>query len=169
MSTVIPMVLAAIVLMALLGMLRRIFGGTSNRYQYKAIESLVTPTELHFYKALSKAVPHNYIVCPKVRIADVLAVNVKRKNNESEWFRHFSKISQKHFDFVICNVSDMSFVCAVELNDASHNRKDRVERDEFVRMACESAGVTLHEVLPQKNYDIEQLTSMIVNQPQKND
>ncbi|WP_318441673.1 DUF2726 domain-containing protein [Photobacterium leiognathi] len=142
---------------------------TEPEYQYTKIDALVTPAELKFYKALVQATPSEYVVCPKVRIADVLGIGVTRKGNSKVWHRHFSKISQKHFDFVICNVSDMSFVCAVELNDASHNRKDRVERDEFVRMACESAGVTLHEVLPKQNYDIEELTSMIVNQPQKND
>ncbi|MCD9502149.1 DUF2726 domain-containing protein [Photobacterium phosphoreum] len=142
---------------------------TEPEYQYKKIDSLVTTTELKFYKALVQATPSEYVVCPKVRIADVLDVGVTRKGNRKLWHRHFLKISQKHFDFVICNVSDMSFVCAVELNDASHNRKDRVERDEFVRMACESADVTLHEVLPKQNYDIEELTSMIVNQPKKND
>ncbi|PSU21975.1 hypothetical protein CTM97_16025 [Photobacterium phosphoreum] len=130
-------------------------------YQYTKIEALITPAELKFYKALVQATPSEYVVCPKVRIADVLGVGVTRKGNSKVWHRHFSKISQKHFDFVICNVSDMSFICAVELNDASHNRKDRVERDEFVRMACESANVTLHEVLPKQNYDIEELTSMI--------
>lgn len=49
----------------------------------------------------------------------------------------------KHFYFDICNNEDLSIICAIELDDSSHERKHRVERDVFVDSACSSASFPL--------------------------
>lgn len=56
-----------------------------------------------------------------------------------------NKIQQKHFDFVVCNKDTMSIVCCIELNDSSHAKKSRSNRDDFVRGVCKAAGVELIE------------------------
>ena len=54
-----------------------------------------------------------------------------------------NRINRKHFDFILCRPDDLTVLCAIELNDASHQRKDRQERDEFLETACRSAGLPL--------------------------
>ncbi|WP_318521169.1 DUF2726 domain-containing protein [Photobacterium leiognathi] len=121
---------------------------------YSQHNSILTKAELNFYHTLCNAVPYGCVLCPKVRIADVLQNNLKlSSNNRKKWYKAFSQISQKHFDFVICKNSDMSFVCAIELNDKSHQQSDRIERDRFVREICQSANLPLLEVLAAKRYD----------------
>lgn len=92
-------------------------------------------------KALYIAVDGKASIYGKVRIADVLepVKGLSRSNCRIS----LNKIAMKHFDFVICNNEDLSIICAIELDDKSHNKKHRVERDVFVNNACESAGFPL--------------------------
>ena len=49
------------------------------------------------------------------------------------------KIQAKHVDFVICD-KDMHIKVIIELDDSSHDKKDRKERDEFVDLILQSVG-----------------------------
>ncbi|WP_305845509.1 DUF2726 domain-containing protein [Photobacterium leiognathi] len=118
----------------------------------------MTDAELKFYKALQLCASDKHVIFTKVRIADVLSVAFpKTKESFGKWNGAFMKISQKHFDFVICDKQDMSFVCAVELNDKSHQRKDRTERDTFVIDACKQAGLPLLMQAWQPEYNLDEL------------
>jgi hypothetical protein len=46
----------------------------------------------------------------------------------------------------------MSPVCGVELDDQSHSRRDRAERDEFVGQAFEAAGLPLLHFEAKRTY-----------------
>lgn len=49
------------------------------------------------------------------------------------------KIQSKHVDFVLCN-TELKAQHVIELDDATHDRPDRIERDRFVDSALEMAG-----------------------------
>ncbi len=49
------------------------------------------------------------------------------------------KIQSKHVDFVICNQA-LEAKVIIELDDNSHNRRDRIERDIFVDTILKKAG-----------------------------
>ncbi|PSW28707.1 hypothetical protein C9J21_20380 [Photobacterium phosphoreum] len=135
-----------------------------HRTNYSKHDSLLTKAELNFYNQLKFAIPYGYILCLKVRVADVLLGSTElTTRNKKEWYSEFARISQKHFDFLICKESDLSFLCAIELNDSSHKRKDRVQRDDFIRAACLNAKLPLIEVLAARFYDREKLTNIIEN------
>lgn len=127
----------------------------SGSYPYESAGPLLTAAERNFHLSLEKAIPSGYVLTFKVRIGDVLKVRKGLDRKRAMIMR--SKIQQKHFDFVFCRKEDMSVACCVELNDASHNRADRVKRDEFVRAACEAAGVPLLEVKAGRSYAVEDL------------
>ncbi|WP_411979503.1 DUF2726 domain-containing protein [Vibrio sp. 1249-1] len=63
-------------------------------------------------------VPDELVVMSKVRIADVLYATKGLDRKDSA--RLFAKISSKHFDFVLCLRTDLSYVAAIELDDSSH-------------------------------------------------
>jgi len=92
---------------------------SSQTFQYRLNNSLLTPAERSFYGVLKQAVGTDFDIFSKVRVADVFLPE-KRYSN-SQWQSAFNKISRKHFDFVLSSKTDTSIKCCIELNDKSHN------------------------------------------------
>lgn len=130
--------------------------------KYNTRYGLLTKAERSFYGVLESVVPDDLVIMSKVRIADVLVACKTLHTNDKR--RLFAKISSKHFDFVLCNKADLSFVAAIELDDSSHQRKDRIERDKFVDMACASAGFPLYHCKAKYAYQPEELRSIVFPQ-----
>ena len=132
-----------------------------NQHTYRKLETLFSPAERSFLGVLNQVVADNAYVFGKVRVADVLAPqkNASRKN----WQISFNKISRKHFDYILCDKKDLSILCAIELNDKSHNSKNRKARDEFLTAACESANLPLIQVTAQAAYNIDEIRESLIN------
>ena len=102
-------------------------------------KDLMSTRELHFFnKLLPVANSKNLHLFTKIRIADLLEPRYGTEN----WQKSFNKIAMKHVDFVLYN-KEMKPVLVVELDDSSHNRPDRRERDRFVNHAMKSAGLPI--------------------------
>jgi hypothetical protein len=131
-----------------------------NKHPYRKLETLFSPAERSFLGVLNQVVADNAYVFGKVRVADVLAPvkNSSRKN----WQISFNKISRKHFDYILCDKKDLSILCAIELNDKSHNSKNRKARDEFLTAACESANLPLIQVPAQAAYNIDEIRESLI-------
>jgi hypothetical protein len=110
-------------------------------FPYQKSEALFTPAERSFLGVLHQAVGGNAAIFGKVRVADV--VEPRPGLNRSDRQRAFNKISGKHFDFLLCDKEDLSVICAIELDDRSHQSKGRHQRDEFLQGVCVAAGVPL--------------------------
>ncbi len=152
MEIIIALVLIAVILV--LAAVRR-KGGKVPRTQdhpYKTIGPLFTAAERSFYGVLTQAVEGNATVFGKVRVADVLETT--KGLNPSDRTKAFNRISAKHFDFVICDPSDLSVICVVELDDSSHSSKKSQIRDDFINNACEAAGLKLHRFKAKSSYTI---------------
>ncbi len=121
-------------------------------FTYSRQKSLFTQAELAFYRALREAIADRYQVFGKVRVADVLKPQTE---NRGDWQRAFNKISAKHFDFLLCDRDSLKVLAAVELDDSSHRRIDRVKRDDFLNQAVENAGLPLLRFPVQAIYDIK--------------
>lgn len=117
---------------------------------YRRLEVLFTPAEQRFLAALDASCPSGMRVFGKVRIADVLSVTATRKK---AFWHYFKQISSKHLDFVIVDRASNRILCAIELDDSSHNQAHRIKRDEFVDAACEAAGLPLIRVPVRRTYD----------------
>jgi hypothetical protein len=79
------------------------------------------------------AVGKRFLISFKVRLADVITV--------ANWdSTHGRRISQKHLDFVLTTAT-ARIIAVVELNDASHQKVDRQQRDEFVADALRAARI----------------------------
>ncbi len=136
--------------------LQRPKGKNKQSYNYSSRANLTSKTETLFYHALCEAVGGRYIVFSKVRIADVLTPK-KGIYNRAHWQRAFNLIAQKHFDFVLCDPEDLSFKYVIELDDKSHDRKDRQRRDAFVGEACTSAALPLIRFRAASNYSAKEI------------
>lgn len=125
---------------------------------YKRIDALCTPAEKRFFLLLRQILPKSCILFAKVRIADLLLP--KNSKDRSRWQSAFNKVACKHFDFVVCD-KELRILFAIELDDASHDREDRKQRDQFVEWACKSAGLPLLRVKLQKEFDTRALIKTI--------
>lgn len=147
-------VLAAIVAIALRLRFRRPHPGT-----YEVRPALLTPAESVFYQALLAAVSNRYVVAPKVRVADVLTPPAAA--DRSTRTSLLNKISQKHFDFVLCEPQTFAFVAAIELDDKSHDRRPRVMRDKFLNEVAAAAQLQLHRIKARSLYTVAELRTLI--------
>ncbi|SFV88966.1 Potential queD like [hydrothermal vent metagenome] len=128
----------------------------TNQLRYTKQDALFTKAEINFLKTLEKIVVNpNIAIFGKVRIADI--ITPAKKTNTKEWWRLFRKISQKHVDYVLCNKSDYSVICVIELNDSSHNTAKAKLRDSFVRKAYQSANIELIEVKAKRYYNADKV------------
>lgn len=92
--------------------------------------SLLTKAEMNFYNVLKDVIDNEkQIICPKVRMIDVLWTKTYRVENKLTFI---NKVNRKHFDFVICDKETLKPLMAIELDDKSHEEESRKERDEFV-------------------------------------
>ncbi len=108
---------------------------------YIRTPALFTPAERSFLGVLDLAAGSHFRVFGKVRVGDVLVPRLGQDRSAHQ--TALNRINRKHFDFILCRPDDLSVLCAIELNDASHQRKIRQERDEFMAEACRSAGLPL--------------------------
>lgn len=108
---------------------------------YQKLPVLFSLAERSFLGVLDLAVGSDFRVFGKVRVADVLAPQGGLSKTERQIA--LNKIDRKHFDFVLCRSDDLTVLCAIELNDASHQQKHRQERDGLLAAMCRSAGLPL--------------------------
>jgi hypothetical protein len=118
----------------------------SGSWQYSLRPALLSPAEIELDTILRRAVPE-LTVCPKVRVADV--ISAKRHANGD-----FLRISQKHFDWVLCEPKSFLPLVALELDDSSHSRNQRTKNsDDTKNRAAASAGLKLLRIRWSTSYD----------------
>lgn len=105
----------------------------SQSYQAKY---LLTKNEWHEYRKLKQyAQELGLQVCPKVRLLDIIEPRRGVQNYKSLFY----KIQAKHVDFLLCD-QNLYIKAIVELDDGSHDKADRQERDRFVDQILTSVG-----------------------------
>lgn len=108
-------------------------------YPYRK-KYLLTKFEYYFYNKLKEVTaPLNLQILAKIRLADLIEVDTYQAGKE--YMKYFGKIKAKHIDFAICN--NMNIIALLELDDSSHQKDARKERDNFVNNALQKAGYTV--------------------------
>jgi len=128
---------------------------------------LLTPAERSFYGVLQTAITQfnasqsdsHYQLFAKVRIADVVSPDHKR--GSKEWIRAFRKVSQKHFDFVLCDRRTTEVTLAIELDDNSHRRSQTQKRDALVDSVCDMAGLPLKRFSAKQSYRVGEISEQL--------
>lgn len=101
-----------------------------------AAKYLLTKNEWYEHKKLQNiAEKKGLIICPKVRLLDI----IEPRRSELNYLKLLHKIQAKHVDFLICDKA-MHIKAVLELDDNSHNNKERQERDFFVDQILTSVG-----------------------------
>jgi len=111
---------------------------------YKRKKSVLTDSENYFYYLLVRLVPSECVVIPQTPVIACFDTKVTDR-------AALNKIISKRFDFTIAvNERTSEYphcrlvtIAAIELDDRSHEREDRIKRDSFVNRLCETHALPL--------------------------
>lgn len=126
---------------------------------YVAANALLTPAERAFFVVLQRALADDYQLFAKVRLGDILQVarGIEGKRRSAA----FGRISSKHADFVACDPRTFEVVGVIELDDRSHERADRRERDRFFDAAFAKAGIPVLRIPARRAYAAAELRGAV--------
>lgn len=100
--------------------------------KYVVKDSLMTQTEYDYFKIINAYFGDNYLILPQINLAAV--IDKVGEGYRTELFRNA--------DF---GVFDYNYrpILLIEINDNTHFRKDRIERDKKVNEICKKAKLPL--------------------------
>lgn len=149
-----PIAMVALPVVVIVTIFRNIFSGNKTRhvkdkkqYTYTPKDSLMTATEMDFYWKLNKVVDNRYFIYPQVHLSALLDHRVVGQN----WKGAFYHINAKSVDYVLCSKTTLQPIYAIELDDPSHDRIDRINRDIEVERIFSEANVPLVRFRDYKN------------------
>lgn len=148
-----------IVMGVVAGLLRDRFDAKDEKpkYDYKRRNWFLTKAEHEFYKALVQAVGQDYVIFAQVHLPTLLDNKVVGQN----WNAAFRHISQKSVDFVLCDKAYISPKLAIELDDKSHDRPDRQDRDIEVERILKGVGMPLLRIQNHGTFNPQELSQKI--------
>ncbi len=127
-------------------------------YPYLVRDDFLSPAELSFYLVLRNAVSESVLVCPKVALGDLFYA---KSSDNSKHRIYTNKIDRKHVDFLLCDPKTVRPILGIELDDKSHQRQDRQERDAFVENVFAAAKLPLVRVPVKFSYSVTDLAAFL--------
>lgn len=131
---------------------------TENNKKYLPKKSLRSNTEKTFYEILKKQLGEPFIIDSAVRLADLIQ---EIPNKDKDKFKIFCR----HIDFLISDRQTHKILCAIELDDKSHNNKH--EEDNFKNQFFEKAHIKLYRFKVKKDYNPVEIKQLLNDLTQK--
>ncbi len=123
---------------------------------YKIKEEFITENELKLYKVLKKvAYELKLDIFTQVALNRILEINNRRKQQQLR-----NRIDRKSIDFVLYDEKTKKIVCCIELDDSTHEREERIERDLFLDKIFKDT-IKLIRIKVQNYYDYDKILNMI--------
>jgi hypothetical protein len=120
---------------------------------YESRSTLNSPAEQKFQEVLEEILDTElYTLNGKARLADILKVRDGFDFGPEQ--AAFNRISRKHVDFVITEKGSSRIVGVVELDDRSHQRADRRNRDQQVDQWLKGAGIPVLHYPCRRDYSL---------------
>ncbi len=110
-----------------------------SQYQYRAKKHIMTNYEEKSYRKLISVFNKKFYVIPQISLATLLDHKVRGQN----WYGAFQHINRKTVDYILLNKITLELICAVELDDYTHEWEKRRERDLEVERIFREAGIPL--------------------------
>lgn len=122
---------------------------------YKPKKYLISLTELNFYNTLLEITKElDLILFSQVSLYNIIET---KYNNQSA----FNKIKSKTIDFVLVDKNNCRIKLCIELDDYTHNRYDRIERDKFINKLFLDLEIDLIRFKASNYYNKEALKKRI--------
>lgn len=128
-----------LIIASILGVRESKTRGSVSKYIYRAKASMMSQREAVFFKTLTEIFNQKGYVIPQVHLSALLDHKIKGQN----WKNAFRHINGKSVDFVLLSKETLQPICAIELDDYTHNRADRITRDSEVERIFREAKIPL--------------------------
>jgi len=127
-------------------------------YPYYQVDEFISPAELNFFFNLKAVVGDSAQIFSKVKLSDLFYA----KTGDFGKNRSYNnRIDRKHVDFLLCDPQTLKPILGIELDDKSHQRPDRQERDDFVNNVFQVAKLPLIHIPVQRSYSQNELKAKI--------
>lgn len=127
------------------------------KYRYNRKNFFLTRAEHECYDTLVEAVGAEYRIFAQVHLPTLVDHTVRGQ----DWRAALAHINRKSVDFVLCDKAYLSPKLAIELDDKSHERPDRQERDHEVERILREAGIPLLRLENHGNFNSSDLARRI--------
>ena len=127
-------------------------------YPYHQVDEFISPAELNLFFNLKSVVGDSAQIFSKVKLSDLFYAKTGDFGRNRSYT---NKIDRKHVDFLLCDPKTLKPILGIELDDKSHQRADRQERDDFVNHVFEAAKLPLMHISVQRGYSQSDLQSKI--------
>jgi hypothetical protein len=121
-------------------------------FPYEAKSFFFSNAEASFYHTLKHTLGEQMIIFPHVALRDLVRVTDKRN-----YHKYFNQIDRKQIDYLLVDAKTLKPILVIELDDASHQREDRVVRDQFVEKVLAIAKIPLVRIPVKHAYDPNEL------------
>ena len=130
-----------------------------SRYRYYAKPYIMTARENECFKMLNEIFGAKWFVIPQVHLSALLNHKVKGQN----WSAAFRHINGKSVDFVLVGKESYKIICAIELDDSTHDRADRKERDNEIERIFNEAKIPLARINKFENMTKQEIAKVITD------
>lgn len=113
-----------------------------SQYKYYAKSYVMTSRENECFKILNEIFSSKWFVVPQVHLSALLDYRVKGQN----WNAAFRHINGKSVDFVLIGKESYKVICVIELDDSTHSKPDRIERDVEIERMFKEARIPLARI-----------------------
>lgn len=111
-------------------------------YPYEVVTCLLTTSEKNFYEILFHILDASFYIACKVRQEDLFK-QLPSGMPYAKKGKYRGYVKSRHVDFVICWHDSLKPLVAIELDDRTHHRRDRIQRDERMNHIFTDAGLPL--------------------------
>lgn len=116
---------------------------------FKMHQSVLSKSEMKFYKELLKYVDLNHIVLLKVSLQDLFYTTLTFKEVKDDALK---KLENEHADFLICDKQNLKPVFAISLDHSIHLTRSRLEKAKYIDRTFKAAGLTLIRIKAKSEY-----------------
>jgi very-short-patch-repair endonuclease len=158
MTNILILLIILVALAALISFFQNRQGGAGPKgYLYKRKPFFLSRAEHECHDALVQAVGKDYLIFAQVHLPTI----VDHKVPGQSWIGAFRHINGKSVDFVLCDRAYIAPKLAIELDDQTHERSDRQDRDHEVERILKTAGVPLLRLINHGRFDPSDLAQKI--------
>ena len=131
---------------------------TTIEYPYHLVDEFMSPAEHNFFFNLKSVVGDSTHIFSKVKLSDLFYAKTGDYGKNRSYT---NRIDRKHVDFLLCDSKTLKPLLGIELDDKSHQRADRQERDDFVNNVFQVAKLPLIHVSVQRGYSQTELKAKL--------
>lgn len=162
MKSLISLMVLLLVLAGIAALVKRLLGERERDEElpYERRHEFLSAAERAFYPVLceaARAIDGEAVVMAQAPVGQLLKV----KRGTDQWRTWHNKIDRKTVDFVVLDGRTFQVIAAVELDDRSHQRDDRRQRDAFVEQAMAAAGVRLVRIACRRGYQVQEVAAAL--------